>query len=68
MCLRVVDDDIEAERIHAWSAEAGGVFTLEWFDGGHFFIRQQEAAFLAALSQRLGQAVAGDRHATHALA
>jgi len=62
------DDDIEAERIDAWSAEAGGVFTLDWFDGGHFFIRQHEAAFLAALSQRLGQVVAGDRHATHALA
>lgn len=62
------DDDIEAERIHAWSVEAGGVFTLDWFDGGHFFIRQQEAAFLAALSRRLGQVVAGDRHATHALA
>ena len=62
------DDDIEAERIRAWSAEAGGVFTLDWFDGGHFFIRQQETAFLAALSQRLGQVVAGDRHATHALA
>jgi len=61
-------DDIEAERIRAWSAEAGGVFTLDWFDGGHFFLRQQETAFVAALAQCLGQAVAGDRHATHALA
>lgn len=62
------EDDIDAARIHAWSAEAGGVFTLDWFDGGHFFIRQQEAAFLAALSQRLGQVVAGNHHASHALA
>ena len=62
------EDDIDAERMHAWSAEAGGAFSLDWFDGGHFFIREQETAFLAALSQRLGRAVAGDRHASHALA
>ena len=62
------EDEIEAERIHAWSAEAGGAFSLDWFSGGHFFIREQEAAFLGALSQRLGQAVPGDRHAFHALA
>jgi surfactin synthase thioesterase subunit len=61
-------DDIGAERIQAWSLEAGDVFTLDWFEGGHFFIRQQEAAFLAALSRRLGQVVAGERDASHALA
>jgi len=62
------EDDIDAARIHAWSAEAGGVFTLDWFDGGHFFIRQHETEFLAALSQRLGQVIAGEPHASHALA
>ena len=62
------EDEIDAARIHAWSAEAGGVFTLDWFDGGHFFIRQHETAFLAALSQRLGQVIAGEPHASHALA
>jgi surfactin synthase thioesterase subunit len=62
------EDDIDAARIHAWSVEAGGVHSLDWFDGGHFFIRQQETAFLAALAQRLGQAIAGNRHASHALA
>jgi len=62
------EDDIDAARIHTWSAEAGGVFTLDWFDGGHFFIRQHETAFLAALSQRLGQVIAGEPHASHALA
>jgi surfactin synthase thioesterase subunit len=54
-------DDIDAARIEAWSAHAGGAFTLDWFDGGHFFIRQHEAAFLAALTRRLGQAMVG-RH------
>lgn len=62
------EDDIDAARIHAWSAEADGVFTLDWFDGGHFFIRQQETAFLAALTQRLGQVIAGGRHASRAVA
>ena len=62
------EDDIDAARIHAWSAEAGGVCTFDWFDGGHFFIRQHETAFLAALSQRLGQVIAGEPHASHALA
>ena len=62
------EDDIDAERICAWSAEAGGPFSLDWFDGGHFFIRQQEAAFLDALSKHLGRAIAGGRHASHALA
>jgi surfactin synthase thioesterase subunit len=62
------EDDIDAARIHAWSVEAGGAYSLDWFDGGHFFIRQHEAAFLAALVRRLGQVIAGGRHASHALA
>lgn len=62
------DDDIEAARMQAWSREAGADFTLDTFDGGHFFIRQQEGAFLAALAQRLGQSVAGARRTSHALA
>lgn len=69
-------DDIDAQRIEAWSAHAAGAFTLDWFDGGHFFLRQHEAAFLDALTRRLAQvqaptqaaAAAGGRHAPHALA
>ena len=60
------DDDIEAERMEAWSAEAGNVFTLDWFDGGHFFIRQHETTVLAALAQRLGLSVEGGSHAPRA--
>jgi len=62
------EDDIDAASVHAWSAEAGGVFTLDWFDGGHFFLRQRETAFLAALTGRLAQAIAGERHAPRVLA
>lgn len=49
-------DDIEAERVQAWSAEAAGRFTLDWFDGGHFFLRQHEALVLASLERHLAQA------------
>jgi surfactin synthase thioesterase subunit len=62
-------DDIEVERMQDWAREAGGGFSLDWFDGGHFFIRQQEAAVLAALAQRLGRVLpSGERHAARALA
>lgn len=47
------EDDIEASAVAAWSKEAAGVFTLDWFDGGHFFLRQHETKFLAALARRL---------------
>ncbi|RQO56230.1 thioesterase [Variovorax sp. KBW07] len=46
-------DDIEPSAMAAWSKETAGVFTLDWFDGGHFFLRQHEAGFLAALARHL---------------
>ncbi|REM25726.1 thioesterase, partial [Mycobacterium tuberculosis] len=58
----------DAARIEAWSAHAGGAFSLDWFDGGHFFIRQHEAAVLAALARRLGQSMAGGPYASLAVA
>ena len=49
------DDDIEAHRIEAWRDEAGDDFALHWFDGGHFFIREQEKPVLAMLERSLGR-------------
>lgn len=49
-------DDVGVERLEAWSAEAGGVFTVDWFDGGHFFIREQEALLMPVIEQRLTSA------------
>ena len=49
------DDDIEAPRIEAWRDEAGDGFALHWFDGGHFFIREQEKPVLAMLERSLGR-------------
>lgn len=48
-------DDIEVDCIGAWSAETTGGFTLDTFDGGHFFIRQQETAFVEVLVRHLAQ-------------
>jgi surfactin synthase thioesterase subunit len=58
-------DDIAAERILAWQAETSAAFSVRWFDGGHFFIRQHEAAVLSTVIRglsdetqaRAGQAV-----------
>lgn len=46
-------DDIGAARIEAWSATAARSFSVDWFDGGHFFIQQQQSEVLAALARRL---------------
>ena len=61
-------DNIEPQRIEAWSGEAADTFTLDWFDGGHFFIRQHEAAVLAVLVRRLAKTLAEDAHAARAFA
>ena len=46
-------DSISIERMQGWHLEAGSRFTLDWFDGGHFFFRQQPAAVLACLNRLL---------------
>jgi len=61
-------DDIAAERIEAWRREAGGVFTLDWFDGGHFFIRQHEQRVIAAVVRALTHQFFGVDHAAAASA
>ena len=62
-------DDIEPWRMQAWSGEtAHAGFTLDWFEGGHFFIRQHETRVLAVVAQRLAQSAAGGVHAPRAFA
>jgi surfactin synthase thioesterase subunit len=46
-------DEIFPSKLEAWRYESSDEFSLDWFDGGHFFIRQQEDAFLSTLVQRL---------------
>lgn len=47
------EDSISVERMQGWQLEAGSRFTLDWFDGGHFFFQQQPAAVLACLNRLL---------------
>lgn len=58
-------DDIAPARMQAWSQEAADAFTLDWFEGGHFFIKQHEGEVLAMLVRRLveSQSLQGDIHA-----
>jgi surfactin synthase thioesterase subunit len=63
------EDDIQPWRVEAWSAETlNAGFSLDWFEGGHFFIRQHEARVLAALVWRLPQSVAGEADVLPAIA
>jgi surfactin synthase thioesterase subunit len=60
------DDEIDSERINAWQEEAGGRFSVEWFDGGHFFVRHSEMAVLKAIIKRLSwEWRGGGQNATH---
>ena len=56
-------DDIEIERILAWEAETSARFSVRWFDGGHFFIRQHQSAVLGTLIQHLSGDIAEAAHA-----
>lgn len=44
---------VSATMYLRWRREAGGVFSLDWFDGGHFFIRRQENQVLTAIVRKL---------------
>ncbi|TDY89194.1 UNVERIFIED_ORG: surfactin synthase thioesterase subunit [Herbaspirillum seropedicae] len=61
-------DDIAAHRIEAWSKESTLAASLDWFDGGHFFIRAQERAVLATLASALARMAAGGWYAASAVA
>jgi surfactin synthase thioesterase subunit len=63
-------DEIQTVGLEAWKGESALNFSLDWFDGGHFFIRQNEDAFLSVLANRL-RGNAGDlpnpsSHVSHA--
>ncbi|MES2259419.1 MAG: alpha/beta fold hydrolase [Pseudomonadota bacterium] len=58
-------DEIGAPELEAWRGRS--LFSIDWFEGGHFYLRQQEAAFLHCLERRLG-ALHGMRDAAFALA
>ncbi len=46
-------DEIPPAHLQAWAHETTAGFSMSWFDGGHFFIRQQEPAVLTVLEREL---------------
>ena len=46
-------DEINAVRLNDWRMESTQAFTLDWFDGGHFFLRHSEEWFMFTLKKRL---------------
>lgn len=60
-------DEIEASKLDDWQLAGTQAFSLNWFDGGHFFLRQSEEAFLSIMVQRLAESLNGvpcEAHAT----
>lgn len=49
-------DRIAAERLEAWRYETESAFSVTWFEGHHFFIREREQEVLTALVRGLEQA------------
>lgn len=50
-------DEINAARLNYWRLESTQAFTLDWFDGGHFFLRQSEEWFMFTLKKRLQESL-----------
>jgi surfactin synthase thioesterase subunit len=63
-------DAIQVIELEAWIRESAVHFSLDWFDGGHFFIRQNEGVFLSVLANRLmgntGELPYPSLHVSHA--
>lgn len=53
------DTTINTASLSAWRQESSQLFTLDWFEGGHFFLRQSEAWFLQVLTKRLLESYGG---------
>ncbi len=46
-------DEIHESKLEAWQSETTEELSLDLFEGGHFFLRQHEEAFLPVLVQRM---------------
>ncbi|NSX02827.1 thioesterase II family protein [Cupriavidus gilardii] len=40
--------------VAGWGHETAAAFTLDWYDGGHFFLREHTASMLARIGTQLG--------------
>lgn len=62
------DDAVPPVDVDAWRDEAAGHVTSDTFDGGHFFLRDHEPAFLDVLVRRLHHSLAMDADRPRAVA
>jgi surfactin synthase thioesterase subunit len=49
------EDEIHSDKLDAWREESTVGTSLDWLDGGHFFLRRNEDAFLSVLVKRLAE-------------
>ncbi|KIO47869.1 thioesterase II family protein [Nitrosospira sp. NpAV] len=59
-------DEIHVSKLEAWRLESTAKVSLDWFEGGHFFLRQHEEIFLSTLAQRLAGDAAHLSDVSHA--
>lgn len=52
-------DTLSASNLADWRRETSGPSSLHWFDGGHFFIHQHEAAVVELIAKELVQRFSG---------
>lgn len=61
-------DQIDEPKLSDWRLTATRIFTLDWFDGGHFYFRQCEEVFLTTLVKRLAENVLDKPYEAHSTA
>jgi medium-chain acyl-[acyl-carrier-protein] hydrolase len=57
------DQDAPSESILAWNIHTSGAFQARFFAGGHFFLHQEQAGLLTALSQDLSRIFQSGKYA-----
>jgi medium-chain acyl-[acyl-carrier-protein] hydrolase len=48
------DEEVSHEALQAWREQTTATFSLQMFDGDHFFIHSQQDSLLKLISQKLG--------------
>jgi surfactin synthase thioesterase subunit len=56
-------DETTRDRLDPWRSATSGPYTLDWFEGGHFFLQDAEDEVLALIRRYAGQALARQQDA-----
>lgn len=63
-----ISDSVGAAALEAWRRETRGPVTLDWFEGGHFYLQAQQDALLARLQGHLQAQATSSAYVNHAAA